>query len=182
MRPAALVLPLLLVACRRDPAPPAAAPATPPTVVAPSPPSPLAPADPRRLRDLLRPESRRELDAATVPLLLPRDERMVAVAVVTAGPRWVAASIPLADLTVSIHGNANRHEPPPGEVLRHASTLRGVPATVSRNELIRVATWEENGVAWSLEVECSNRPDLDARCVQEDYLRALAASLVEVRP
>lgn len=107
---------------------------------------------------------------------------MVAVAVVTAGPGWVAASISLSDLTIAIHGNANRHPPPPGEVLRHASTLRGVPATVSRNELIRVATWEERGVAWSLDIECSNRPDLDARCVQEDYLRALADSLVEVRP
>ena len=182
MRFAALLLPLLALSCRRDPTPPAAPPVTPPTVVAPAAPSPTAPADPRRLRDLLRPESRRELDASSVPLLLPRDERLVAVAVVTSGPRWVAASIPLADLTVSIHGNANRHDPPPGEVLRHSSTLRGVPATVSLNELIRVATWEENGVAWSLEIECSNRPDLDARCVQEDYLRALASSLVEVRP
>lgn len=177
MRPHPLLLPMLLLACRRDP--PASPPPTPPTVVSQS---PSAPADAQRLRDLLRPESRRELDRSTVPLLLPRDERMVAVAVVTSGPRWVAASIPLADLTVAIHGNANLHPPPPGETLRHTSTLRGRPATVSRNELIRVATWEENGVAWSVDVECSNRPDLDARCVQEDYLRALAESLVEVRP
>lgn len=181
MRLSVSLLPWLLLACRRDAPTPDAPPVTPPTVVSPATP-PATPVDARRLRDLLRPESRRELDASTVPLLLPRDERMVAVAVVTAGPRWVAASISLADLTIAIHGNANLHPPPPGETLRHTGTLRGLPATVSRNELIRVATWEERGVAWSLDVECSNRPDLDARCVQEDYLRALAESLVEVRP
>lgn len=181
MRLSVSLLPWLLLACRRDAPTPDAPPVTPPTVVSPATP-PATPVDARRLHDLLRPESRRELDASTVPLLLPRDERMVAVAVVTAGPRWVAASISLADLTIAIHGNANLHPPPPGETLRHTGTLRGLPATVSRNELIRVATWEERGVAWSLDVECSNRPDLDARCVQEDYLRALAESLVEVRP
>ncbi len=180
MRLSLPLLPLLLLACRRD-VPTPSPPATPPTVVAPSTTAPTT-VDPRRLRDLLRPESRRELDTSTVPLLLPRDERLVAVAVVTSGPRWVAASIPLADLTIAIHGNANLNPAPPGVTLRHTGTLRGLPATVSRNELIRVATWEERGVAWSLDVECSNRPDLDARCVQEDYLRALAESLVEVRP
>lgn len=158
-----LTLALLSPACRRD-APPATAPA----------------ADrARALRDVMRPESREALDRAPVPLLLPNDLGVAASALVTAGPSWVAASIPRGDHTLSVHATNAAMAPPVDNPPRHSSRLRGLPATVTANEGIRVATWEEGGVAYQLEVECA-RPSDDVRCTDEAFIRQLAEGLVRV--
>jgi hypothetical protein len=47
-------------------------------------------------------------------------------------------------------------------------SLRGSKGFVSINEGIRTASWIENGVAYSLDVECAN-PAADARCTDEAF-------------
>jgi hypothetical protein len=132
----------------------------------------------RALRDVMRPASRAAVDATTVPLLLPDDLSLAATAVVTSGERWVAASIAQGDHTIAIHATRDTMAPPQAPPA-HRSRLRGVPATVSANEGVRVATWMEGGVAYMIDVECT-RPAEDARCTQEGFVRALAERLVRV--
>jgi hypothetical protein len=132
----------------------------------------------RALRDVMRAESRAAVDATTVPLLLPDDLALAATAVVTSGERWVAASIAQGDHTIAIHATRETMAPPQ-DPPAHRSRLRGVPATVSANEGVRVATWMEGGVAYMIDVECT-RPAEDARCTGEGFVRALAERLVRV--
>jgi hypothetical protein len=133
----------------------------------------------RALRDVMRPDSRAALDATTVPLLFPNDLALAATAVVTSGPRWVAASIPQADLTVSIHATREAMPPPALNPPRHSDRLRALPATITVNEGIRAATWEEGGVAYMVDVECA-RPAEDPRCTADVFVRALVEGLVRV--
>ncbi|MFO0627225.1 MAG: hypothetical protein U0325_16570 [Polyangiales bacterium] len=130
------------------------------------------------LRDVLPPASRAALDATTVPLLLPDDVAIAARALVTSGERWVAASIPQADHTIAIHATRETMAPP-ADGPAHRSRLRGVPATVTANEGVRVATWMEDGVAYMIDVECT-RPAEDVRCTGEAFIRGLAERLVRV--
>lgn len=197
MRSVVLLL-ALAAACRREPPPASVQPgldparaARAPEAVAPEAPHPVAaqgvvtaptaPAAPgraRALRDVMRPESRAALDATAVPLLLPNDLGVAATAVVTSGERWVAASIAQGDHTVAIHATRETMAPPQDPPV-HRDRLRGVPATVTANEGVRVATWMEGGVAYMVDVECS-RPSEDARCVEEGFIRALVEGLVRV--
>ena len=191
-----LFIAALAAACRQappsTPAPPGAAPAR-PSVAPVATAQPVAAAQPvggptgspgspsprgRALRDVMRPESRAAVDATTVPLLLPDDLALAATAVVTSGERWVAASIAQGDHTLAIHATRETMAAPTDPPV-HRGRLRGVPATVSSNEGVRVATWMEGGVAYMIDVECT-RPSEDPRCTQEGFIRALAERLVRV--
>lgn len=198
MRFSLLAVAALVCACRQEappepslPAPPAparpAAPPPPATSAQPlaaqgdpsrAAPAAVSPSRARALRDVMRPASRAALDATTVPLLLPDDLALAATAVVTSGERWVAASIAQGDHTIAIHATRETMAPPQ-DPPAHRSRLRGVPATVSANEGVRVATWMEGGVAYMIDVECT-RPAEDARCTEEGFVRALAERLVRV--
>lgn len=199
MRFSLLAVAALACACRQEaPLEPSLA-APPPPARSTVAPQPVAPAQPlvaqgdpsrvapagmapsaraRALRDVMRPASRAAVDATTVPLLLPDDLSLAATAVVTSGERWVAASIAQGDHTIAIHATRETMAPPQAPPA-HRSRLRGVPATVSANEGVRVATWMEGGVAYMIDVECT-RPAEDARCTQEGFVRALAERLVRV--
>lgn len=200
MRLSPLALAALALACRREPTvaavTPGVDPARPAVAAAPAQalaaqgvmppsgpsggPSEVVPGAPRgrALRDVMRPSSRAAVDATTVPLLLPDDLALAATALVTSGERWVAASIPQGDHTIAIHATREAMAPP-ADAPVHRDRLRGVPATVSSNEGVRVATWMEGGVAYIIDVECS-RPSEDPRCTQEGFVRALAERLVRV--
>lgn len=161
--PTFVLLALLAPACRRD-----ASPTTSP-----------APDRARALRDVMRPESRAALDRAPLALLFPNDLDLAASALVTSGSTWVAASVPRGDHTLSVHATNAAMAPPTQDPPRHTTRLRGLPATVTANEGIRVATWEEGGVAYQVEVECA-RPSEDRRCTEEAFIRQLAEGLVRV--
>lgn len=204
MRSLALLIAVLGAACRQE-APPASVqpgvdPARAPRAEAPTAPQALAPQAPapqgvtspsptaaptvsaaraRALLDVMRPSSRAAMAATTVPLLLPDDLGIAATAMVTSGERWVAASIAQGDHTIAIHATREAMSLPPGDRPAHRDRLRGVPATVSSNEGVRVATWMEDGVAYMVDVECS-RPSEDPRCTQESFVRALVSGLVRV--
>lgn len=140
------------------------------------------------LRDVLRPEARRALDESTVALLVPNDPGLVATAVVTSGRHWAAASIARGDHTITVHASRAAPAPPPPprpprrgqrpEEPAVEARIRGVPATLRGGDGQRVATWEERGVTYVLDVACT-RAD-DPRCGTERFLRDLATSLVRL--
>lgn len=142
---------------------------------------------------------RRAIDAAGLPVLAPRDAEVFGKVTLVAQPAWFTVALkdaayaselearragraidPSAEggLSVFVQGNRVAHHHPgiPAATGRH--TLRGRPAWITQNESIWSATWEENGVTYVVEVECS-RPD-DRRCATEATLVDVAESLVFV--
>lgn len=57
-------------------------------------------------------------------------------------------------------------------------SLRGRPAWITQNEHVWVATWEENGVTYGVDLECGDVDD--ARCKDDAYLREVVESLAFV--
>lgn len=174
---------LLALGCRRD---------APPRALDEDVPAPRAAPSARyrpALRDVLRPEARRALDESTVALLVPNDPGLVATAVVTSGRHWAAASIARGDHTITVHASRATPAPPPPptrptrrpqrpEEPAVEARIRGVHATLRGGGGQRVATWEERGVTYVLDVACT-RAD-DPRCGTERFLRDLATSLVRL--
>lgn len=124
--------------------------------------------------------SRDAVDRSPVPVLL-FPERFAADAQVMAGPRWLAIAYSKDGLTLSLHATdaavsalteeeLQRVEPAPHRV-------RGVPARTTVNDGIRAVTWEHEGVAYSLEVECADVLE-DERCAAPTFAFDLADELV----
>ncbi len=105
---------------------------------------------------------------------------MLARALLSSGPVWAAASIPLEGHTLALHASVAHMDPPENTVLAHRDRVRGLGATFTENEGIRVVTWSEQGVSYSVDVECAD-PAHDPRCTGTEYARSIAESLVEVR-
>jgi len=122
-------------------------------------------------------EARRAVEASRLPILLPEDPSLLASAIVTSGAHFIAWSAEGDDVHVSLQGTDFRWrvgtEPAP---LPGTDQVRGRIAVVSENEGIQTATWDEDGVAWALDVECAEVYD-DARCTEQSYVRALAETL-----
>lgn len=130
-------------------------------------------------RALLPETSQQELDASRLPLLLPGDRTLLERAIVMSGPHFASWSADFDGITVSLHGTDFRWQvtipsPPPPST----DQVRGHRARVTLNEGIRAVAWDEAGVSWMLDVECAELAD--ARCVDDDYVRAIAESLARV--
>jgi hypothetical protein len=136
--------------------------------------------DPAAVVAALSPQARSELRRVRVPVMLPGDRTLCAAAVVMTSEHWSAVSIRAGEISIAIHASlpvrAGGGAETPNGVM-----VRGVTATVDLNEGIRSLSWEEGGVAYSIDVECA-RPLEDPRCTQDAYARALAESLVRVVP
>ena len=81
---------------------------------------------------------------------------------------------------VGIHATNAHMDPPPDTAFAHNDRVRGVGASFTENEAIRIVTWFEQGVSYSVEIECA-APMTDARCTGTEYARAIAESLTEAR-
>ena len=114
-------------------------------------------------------------------LVLP--EPYAAGSVVTSGPHWAALSFQGDGVTVSLHATDVSHDVLTAEELARLpapeASVRGRPARIAVNELIRSVSWDEGPVSYSLEVECA-RPAEDRRCTEDRFLLELGAQLVEV--
>lgn len=124
----------------------------------------------------LGPDARAAALEARLPVLLPADEELLATAVVTSGPHFVAWGADGDGVHVSLHGTDYQWvigdappEPP-------TDSVRSRRAYVTQNEGIQMASWIEDGVAWALDVEC-DAVERDARCASDTYVRELAESL-----
>jgi len=137
------------------------------------------------VRAALPAEAQAALDAAPVPVLVPRERAEAVHVVVEPGFYAYSGAIdrPLPDgrvsrATIAIQGNryAHEHEGFPRDVSTH--TMRGTRGLFTINEGIATTTWVENGAGYSLDVECSL--EADPRCHDEAYALALTAGLTFV--
>lgn len=123
-------------------------------------------------------EVRASIARSPVPVLAPKDLRLASPTLVVEG-EYFALTGRYEGATISLQGTraAHRYEgvdPANGnkEIIRGSAPLR---AFVSTNEGIRTASWIENGVAYSVDVECSD--PREARCQSDDFLLAIVAQL-----
>lgn len=116
-----------------------------------------------------------DLDVTEVPVLLLPDQ--FEDVVVTSERVWYGASFRDESVTVYLHGTTAFVDAPAelGDVTPTA-TIRGVGGYATVNEAIQTITWQENGAAYSLDVECAS--PIDRRCQSSDYLIDIAARLV----
>jgi hypothetical protein len=169
----------------REAAPPAAQTTPPNTEAARAAPQPSGPQWPRAAaidpsaRAALPAPAAGRLQESPVPVLVPNDARILqrSEAVVLADQYTLTSKVD--DATVSIQASPAQ---PAGRGERSVATPRtqvGSRAVFfTENEAIRVATWIENGVAYSAEVECAKADD--PKCRDYTYLRSIVERLVFV--
>ena len=175
----AVVVPLLLLsACSGDPTGSGSAPLTEPSE---PPGAPGAPGSATAAVEALGSASRAALASAPVDRVLLFPAAYLDDAVVTSGPHFFAVSARHEDLTLSLHATDVVHQALPDGVAVPAAELevRGAPARESMNDGIRGVTWTEAGMTYDLEVECFEALT-DPRCTEDEFIRGLAAELVEV--
>ncbi len=101
-----------------------------------------------------------------VPILAPTSVTFERPTFVV-GAEFYALTGRVAGATIAIQGTraAHRYEDVPP--IAGDRTLRGQRGFVSLNESIRTTSWIENGVAYSLDIECA--APADARCAEETF-------------
>ncbi|MCO4763046.1 MAG: hypothetical protein KC502_16130 [Myxococcales bacterium] len=112
-----------------------------------------------------------------VPVLLPADDRLAQTAFLTSEQDWFVASIEDRDVVITIEGNRTARVAP--EIRRafagYNVGTRAAPR-IGHNELIIEAAWLEDGIAWSVEVDCQ-QPDTNPRCTDPAFVRGLVKGL-----
>lgn len=121
---------------------------------------------------------RSALRVSPVPVLAPKVPAMLRNAVLTTGEHWSAMSVHDDGITLALQasGKSVRHEGI-GPV-RGNRAIRGGRGFITQETGIWSATWIENGVAWSADLECGRAGD--ERCATEAYLLDLVEGLVFV--
>jgi hypothetical protein len=118
------------------------------------------------------------LQESPVPVLVPGDSRLLqrSEAVVVANQYTVTSKVD--DSTFSIQASPAQA----GRTERSSAIKRtpvgGRAVFFTENEGIRVATWIENGVAYSAEIECAKADD--PKCRDNTYLQSMIEKLVFV--
>jgi hypothetical protein len=113
-----------------------------------------------------------------VPVLIPPAGELLAAPVVVARDDWTSFWARTPDITVSLMMTRLAHRYGKIPPMRGPHKVRGLPAFVTENEGIRSATWLENGVSYTLDIECAS-PGAPA-CASEAWLLSLAQQLVYV--
>ncbi len=83
--------------------------------------------------------------------------RALASAEVLHMDRWVSTRIETSTYAAVIAGTDAHHEPPRGasfDLPEPDRTLRGAPGYAYENEGLYYAQWQEDGIAWDVEVDC----------------------------
>jgi len=125
---------------------------------------------------VLSEEAQRTVAAAPVPVLAPAEPALLRSTKAVTGPGYYALSAREQGVTVSIQGSPVGGEQHLTVEVQAAGTIVGdrrVFTTV--NEGIRTATWVENGVAYSVDVECEKRAD--SRCESDKYLTDIVGKM-----
>lgn len=122
--------------------------------------------------------ARERVSSSRVPVLLPAKEEMLAVANVIAKETWTASSVRTGGVTVTVTASRAAHVVPGVGPAKGNRAIRGTHGFVSQNEGIWSAAWTENGVAYSVEVECDS--PAAARCADDAYVMELANGLAYV--
>jgi hypothetical protein len=113
-----------------------------------------------------------------VPVLLPARRELLAAAQVIAKERWTVASVRAEGATITVTASRAARVVPGVGAAQGNRDIRATRGFVSQNEGIWSAAWIENGVAYSVEVECAS-PDA-AMCADEAFVMELANGLAYV--
>ena len=129
-------------------------------------------------RAALSAEAREAVDRSPVPVLVVNRAAFLAASKVIAEPNYYALSIQAEGVSVAVQASriAYKYDHIPPQ--KGPARVRGIPAFTTENEKIRSATWEEYGIAYSIDVECAKLPD--PRCENDRFVLELAESLVYV--
>lgn len=127
---------------------------------------------PRILPEHLSPDARAKLAQAPLPALLPDVPEVLEAAIITQGPHWYAASVPMGDYTLYVSGTRLALEIPGLE----PPTMPLDPVRITRNELIVNLTFDAFGASYTLELECDN-PTTHPVCTRDDTAMALYEAL-----
>lgn len=150
--------------------------------------------DPATLGRLPR-RATESIATSTLPVLVPRAapahleppmvDALLSSAVVIAKPHWYSvalhrrADVPAPDaITVTLGAIRLARRHPHIEPTTLPRTLRGTPALVTQNEGIWSATWFENGISYTAEIECGDPGS--AACADDRLITALVEDLVYV--
>ena len=101
------------------------------------------------------------IDSSRLPVMLPREPavstRSLAGAAVLHEDRWVSTHLETTSYLVTIFGTDAHHEPPRGarfDVPEPDRTIRGEAGYAYENEGLYYSQWQEDGIAWDVEVDC----------------------------
>jgi hypothetical protein len=124
-----------------------------------------------------------QVGESPVPVLVPTDRQILAASRVSIGASHYTLASSTNGLTVSVQASSTPKESPasagpsPAGLAPPGQFKAGDrQVSITENEGIRVATWFENGVAYSADVECATTTD--ARCKDNTYLLSLVRDLV----
>jgi hypothetical protein len=149
------------------------------------------------VRALLRDTDLRAIERSGVPVLAPSDARLFGSSLVVATPQWFTIALkdeayaaelearrvglaPTGEpgLSLFVQGTRLSHRVPGIPAVTGRDRVRGRAAWITQNESIWSATWEENGVTYVAEVECSQ--PADDRCASAAVLTELVEGLTFV--
>lgn len=117
------------------------------------------------------------LARAPIPVLAPTD-RTLQAPTLSVGREYASLTGRESGTTVHVQATRAAHAYAGLRAQPGSHELRGTKGFVSVNEGIRTASWIENEVAYSVDVECAAADD--ARCQDDRYLLDLVAHLVVV--
>jgi hypothetical protein len=131
----------------------------------------------------LRASEQQKIDRAPVPVLVPKTEGVLENLEIVVREQFVAASGDGTGAHKGVHvfvsATKLAHRYSSHKPIERTHTVRSLPGWVLQNEGIWSANWEEHGVSYLVEVECSV-PATDKRCANSDYLLKLTDELVFV--
>ena len=131
----------------------------------------------------LRSSEQQKIAGSPVPVLVPKTQGLLENLEIVVRSQFAAASGDGTGAHAGIHvfvsATKLAHRYSSHKPLERTHTVRSLPGWVLQNEGIWSATWEENGVSYLVEVECST-PAADARCANSDYLMKVTDDLVFV--
>jgi len=126
-----------------------------------------------------------QVSESPLPVLVPTDRQMLAASKVVVGASHYTFASSASGVTLSVQASsAPRESPASGRPGASASAPQAQfsagerRVAITENEGIRVATWFENGVAYSADVECATTSD--PRCRDNAYLLSVVRDLVFV--
>lgn len=125
--------------------------------------------------ETLSEESRRKVAVSTVPVLVPSDPKLLAVGMVMAEEVWFAFNASADGITVSVHGTRLAHKYDDIPKTPGTTPMRGTKGLVTENERIRGTSWNENGVAYTVDLECASATD--ARCQSDKHVLEITDGL-----
>ncbi len=118
----------------------------------------------------------------SLPMLLPLEPTLLTTSAhVFPRPDSYAASVPLGEITVEVHGERRATVLPKGDPLmafaqgklRNMVAGREVPVSIDKTEGGFDITFSRFGAAYLVSIECRN-PETDERCTKPDFVRTLA--------